>query len=127
MNFDPPAPPDRAAVLSHTDGLDMKVSTRQKQGATRHKGVGAKGDNSAFPGPTWPPIRCLISEAPHAFVSQRVPVAGHARGTRPTGAVRVLRRVRYTMGCYSVYIISSTPRTIINSGQVFWKTCCQLV
>jgi hypothetical protein len=54
MNFDAPAPPDRAAVLSHTDGLDMKVSTRQKQGATRHKGVGAKGDNSAFPAPTWP-------------------------------------------------------------------------
>jgi signal transduction histidine kinase len=27
----------------------MKVSMRQKQGATRHKGVGAKGDNSAFP------------------------------------------------------------------------------
>jgi hypothetical protein len=54
MNFDPPAPPNWAAVLSHTDGLDMKVSTRQKQGATRHKGVGAKGDNSAFPAPAWP-------------------------------------------------------------------------
>jgi hypothetical protein len=25
----------------------MQVSTRQKQGATRHKGAGAKGDNSA--------------------------------------------------------------------------------
>jgi len=34
-------------LFSRTDGLDMQVSTRQKQGATRHKGAGAKGDNSA--------------------------------------------------------------------------------
>jgi len=54
MNFDPSAPPNWAAALSPADGLDMKVSTRQKQGATRHKGVGAKGDNSAFPAPAWP-------------------------------------------------------------------------
>src|SRR5580698_2241689 len=36
-----------ATLVSRTDGLDMQVSTRQKQGATRHKGAGAKGDNSA--------------------------------------------------------------------------------
>jgi hypothetical protein len=29
----------------------------QKQGATRLKGVGAKGDNSAFPAPFWVPRR----------------------------------------------------------------------
>ncbi len=36
-----------AMLFSRTDGLDMKVSTRQKQGATRHNRAGAKGDNSA--------------------------------------------------------------------------------
>src|SRR5277367_1056864 len=36
-----------APLFSRTDGLDMKVSTRQKQGATRHKRAGAIGDNSA--------------------------------------------------------------------------------
>jgi hypothetical protein len=72
MNFDPPAPPNWAAVLSHTDGLDMKVSTRQKQGATRHKGVGAKGDNSAFPAPAGPSNPVVLSaKLPHAFASQR--------------------------------------------------------
>ena len=67
MNFDPPAPPDRAAVLSHTDGLDMKVSTRQKQGATRHKGVGAKGDNSAFP-----PANLALPSMPYGPSAPRV-------------------------------------------------------
>jgi len=52
-----------ATHCSRTGGLDMKVSTRQKQGATRHKGAGAKGDNSASwgagegPGSGRPPIR----------------------------------------------------------------------
>jgi hypothetical protein len=41
------SPRTPATLFSRTDGLDMKVSTRQKQGATRHKGRGAKGDNSA--------------------------------------------------------------------------------
>jgi len=43
-----------AALYSRTDGLDMKVSTRQKQGATRHNGAGAKGDNSASGAPGGP-------------------------------------------------------------------------
>src|SRR5579863_3590704 len=49
-----PAPHTRAALLCRTDGLGMKVSMCQKQGATRLKGVGAKGDNSAFPAPASP-------------------------------------------------------------------------
>jgi hypothetical protein len=40
-----------ATLFSRTDGLDMKVSMRQKQGATRHNRRGAKGDNSA----SWAP------------------------------------------------------------------------
>jgi|SRR5580693_4677977 hypothetical protein len=81
MNFDPPAPPNWAAVLSHTDGLDMKVSTRQKQGATRHKGVGAKGDNSAFPAPAGPSNPVVLSaKLPPGVRQPAVPLAGHARG-----------------------------------------------
>jgi hypothetical protein len=47
MIFARRTPHTPATLVSPTDGLDMKVSTRQKQGATRHKGAGAKGDNSA--------------------------------------------------------------------------------
>jgi hypothetical protein len=43
-----------ATLFSRTDGLDMKVSTRQKQGATRHNNRGAKGDNSASSAPEGP-------------------------------------------------------------------------
>jgi hypothetical protein len=43
-----------AMLFSRTDGLDMKVSTRQKQGATRHNRGGAKGDNSASSAPEGP-------------------------------------------------------------------------
>jgi hypothetical protein len=43
-----------AMLFSRTDGLDMKVSTRQKQGATRHNRAGAKGDNSASSAPEGP-------------------------------------------------------------------------
>jgi hypothetical protein len=43
-----------APLFSRTDGLDMKVSTRQKQGATRHNRAGAKGDNSASSAPETP-------------------------------------------------------------------------
>src|SRR5277367_5596427 len=46
-DFRLPAPHTPATLFSRTDGLDMKVSTRQKQGATRLRGGGAKGDNSA--------------------------------------------------------------------------------
>ena len=89
MNFDPPAPPNGAAVPSHTDGLDRKVSTRQKQGATRHKGVGAKGDNSAFPAPAGPSNPgCLIRKAPPR-VHQPAGTGGWPRSR--TGAVRVVR------------------------------------
>ncbi len=44
-----------AMLFSRTNGLDMKVSTRQKQGATRHNRAGAKGDNSASSAPEAPP------------------------------------------------------------------------
>jgi hypothetical protein len=47
-------PPTPAMLFSRTDGLDMKVSTRQKQGATRHNRAGAKGDNSASSAPEGP-------------------------------------------------------------------------
>ncbi len=43
-----------ATLFSRTDGLDMKVSTRQKHGATRHNNRGAKGDNSASWAPEGP-------------------------------------------------------------------------
>jgi len=38
----------QAGAQSRSGGLDMKVSTREKQGATQRTGVGAKGDNSAL-------------------------------------------------------------------------------
>src|SRR5580700_4322518 len=130
MNFDAPAPRDRAAVLSHTDGLGMKVSTRQKQGATRHKRVGAKGDNSAFPAPTWPsnPVSYLRrSPARSSGSGPSLTFARDARGPGPPARCERFDANATLGGCYSVYIISSTPRTIINSGQVFWKVCRQFV
>src|ERR1700733_10853797 len=74
MIFARRTPHTPATLFSPTDGLDMKVSTRQKQGATRHKGGGAKGDNSASwvsgsrPGPAE-----LLLRPPHRSPNRTVP------------------------------------------------------
>src|SRR5271168_2441203 len=75
-----------APLPSRTDGLDMKVSTRQKQGATRHNRAGAKGDNSAScapegpPPPVPPPVRPPIGPVSQAW--------GEPPRARTVGAVR---------------------------------------
>src|ERR1700683_928777 len=84
----PPGPAHSGNVLQPTDGLDMKVSTRQKQGATRHKGGGAKGDNSASwvsgrprtPAEplNWPPHR-----SPNRTVTKKSGNPGTATPPRP--------------------------------------------
>jgi hypothetical protein len=78
-----------AMLFSRTDGLDMKVSTRQKQGATRHNGAGAKGDNSAFcaPGGPPPPLspRPGLRQAPHREPGAPLP------GRELQGALRTAR------------------------------------
>src|ERR1700689_4523789 len=51
----PPGPAHSGNVLQPTDGLDMKVSTRQKQAATRPKGGGPKGNKRASWGSGPPP------------------------------------------------------------------------
>jgi len=47
MMFFCSSPDARAGVHSRSGGLDMKVSTHEKQGATQRTRGGAKGDNSA--------------------------------------------------------------------------------
>jgi hypothetical protein len=82
MNFDPP----HLTGQQFSDGLDMKVSTRQKQGATRHKGVGAKGDNSAFPAPAWPSNPGYQRSSPTRSVASGYPWLAALEGRRGASA-----------------------------------------
>jgi hypothetical protein len=74
MIFARRSPHTPAPLFSRTDGLDMKVSTRQKQGATRHKRRGAIGDNSASSAPGRPQARLsgLLLRPPHRSPNRRV-------------------------------------------------------
>src|ERR1700691_5061729 len=57
----PPGPAHSGNALQPTDGLDMKVSTRQNKAGPRHKGRGARGETSAagVPGPPRTPAEPL--------------------------------------------------------------------
>ncbi len=92
-----------ATHCSRTDGLDMKVSTRQKQGATRHKRAGAIGDNSASCVPKQAPGRGLGLPLEPISVPLRARVSKARWGCAPDRGLRLSQR-RYPAG-YVVFVV----------------------